>query len=68
MIEVAQRAGALGWKVNGAGGEGGSIVLLTTSPGQRRALADEVAALTGDLRVIPIRLAREGLIVTVKQG
>ena len=28
IIEIAQAHGALGWKVNGAGGDGGSITLL----------------------------------------
>ena len=28
VIEIAQSYGALGWKVNGAGGEGGSVTLL----------------------------------------
>jgi len=28
IIEIAKEHGALGWKVNGAGGDGGSITLL----------------------------------------
>lgn len=28
VIEVAREAGAIGWKVNGAGGDGGSVTLL----------------------------------------
>ena len=28
IIEVAKANGAIGWKVNGAGGDGGSITLL----------------------------------------
>jgi D-glycero-alpha-D-manno-heptose-7-phosphate kinase len=64
VIELATRAGALGWKVNGAGGEGGSIVLLAASANQRDTLAADVAGMPGDLRVIPIRLARTGLTVT----
>lgn len=63
VIDLARRSGALGWKVNGAGGEGGTIVLLAASRDQRQALAAEVAAMAGGLRVIPIRLARQGLIV-----
>lgn len=29
MIEIAAAQGALGWKVNGAGGAGGSLTLLS---------------------------------------
>jgi D-glycero-alpha-D-manno-heptose-7-phosphate kinase len=39
LVDVASSVGALGWKVNGAGGEGGSIaVLLGDSPDAARAL------------------------------
>ncbi len=68
VIDLAGRSGAHGWKVNGAGGEGGTITLLANSRDGRQALADGMAEMGGDLRVIPIRLAREGLIVTCQQG
>ena len=29
VIEIAHEHGALGWKVNGAGGEGGSVTILS---------------------------------------
>jgi D-glycero-alpha-D-manno-heptose-7-phosphate kinase len=29
IIEIAKHHKALGWKVNGAGGEGGSLTILT---------------------------------------
>lgn len=44
-IDVARAHGAAGWKVNGAGGDGGSLTLLAGSdPGAAAALAVAVAA------------------------
>jgi len=56
VIELARSHGALGWKVNGAGGDGGSVTVLCD-----RRLADELVTMSGDHRVVPVRLAREGL-------
>ena len=68
VIDVAQRAGALGWKVNGAGGEGGSVTLLADEGGApRAALEDAVRAISPAYRIIPIRLAAEGLMVREEQ-
>jgi D-glycero-alpha-D-manno-heptose-7-phosphate kinase len=69
VIAVAQRAGSLGWKVNGAGGEGGSVTLLAGGgAGDRARVEAAVSALSATYRLIPIRLAREGLVVTCQQG
>ena len=69
VIAVAQRAGSLGWKVNGAGGEGGSVTLLAGGgAGDRARVEAAVSGLSATYRLIPIRLAREGLIVTCQQG
>lgn len=54
VIGAAREAGALGWKVNGAGGEGGSVTILCgdTAP-------------TFDVGVVlPLRLSRQGVRVT----
>lgn len=61
VIGIAQAHGALGWKVNGAGGEGGSLTILCgPSPRTKRAMLREVEQ--GALfRNIPIRLSRHGL-------
>jgi D-glycero-alpha-D-manno-heptose-7-phosphate kinase len=42
IVETARHFGALGWKVNGAGGEGGSVTILAGSDTRRlqRALGD----------------------------
>lgn len=55
LIEAARRSGALGWKVNGAAGAGGSLsVLLPTEEGRRR-LAD----VAGRLGQQPLELRLE---------
>ena len=54
MIDAAAEAGALGWKVNGAGGEGGSVTIVC---GDRRPAVPED-------RVLPLRLSRQGVRVT----
>jgi D-glycero-alpha-D-manno-heptose-7-phosphate kinase len=62
VIEIARAHGALGWKVNGAGGEGGSLTLLCdeSSP-RKRALVRAIEADSPAFRSVPIRLSRHGL-------
>lgn len=60
-IDLAVGAGALGWKINGAGGAGGSLTILC-GPGR----VDKVRLLSAldraeGFRVIPTRLSRHGL-------
>lgn len=62
VIEIARDFGALGWKVNGAGGEGGSVTLLCPDLSHRK--RELLAAITADqpgCRNIPIYLSRYGL-------
>jgi D-glycero-alpha-D-manno-heptose-7-phosphate kinase len=60
-IEAARREGAAGWKVNGAGGEGGSLTILCgPAPGAARRVAAALAAAAPELRVIPVRLCPWG--------
>jgi D-glycero-alpha-D-manno-heptose-7-phosphate kinase len=62
LIALAQEHGALGWKVNGAGGEGGSVTLLCgTSASARRSLLRTVAEANSLFQPIPISLSRAGL-------
>ena len=57
VIDVARAHGAAGWKVNGAGGNGGSVTLLCgASPGARADLARQVEAEVPGMRVLPVRL------------
>jgi D-glycero-alpha-D-manno-heptose-7-phosphate kinase len=62
LIALARAYGCLGWKVNGAGGEGGSLTLLAgaSAPG-RRALIRAIGNSGTGWRVIPTYLARQGL-------
>ena len=50
-IDAARDAGALGWKVNGAGGPGGSVTIVC---GDRRPVVPVGV-------VLPLRLARQGV-------
>jgi D-glycero-alpha-D-manno-heptose-7-phosphate kinase len=62
VIETAERCGAEGWKLNGAGGNGGSITLLfgPVSHDKRR-FAEALAGVLPSARIIPIYLSRYGL-------
>jgi D-glycero-alpha-D-manno-heptose-7-phosphate kinase len=62
VIEVARSHGALGWKVNGAGGEGGSItVLCNADMATKRALVAALAKVDPGFRPIRTRLSRHGV-------
>lgn len=62
VIELARAYGAIGWKVNGAGGEGGSVTLLCGPENERkRSLINAVPALNPMFQVLPIYLSRFGL-------
>jgi len=64
VIEIAQAHGALGWKVNGAGGEGGSITILCNARSSvKRTLIREIEAENSLYKNIPIYLSRYGLCV-----
>ena len=62
VIEIAREHGALGWKVNGAGGEGGSLTLLCDErSAAKRAMLREIEAENPSYQNIPIYLSRYGL-------
>jgi len=64
IIDVAKKCGALGWKVNGAGGQGGSITLLSgPDRAHRRSMLRTIEATNPSYRNIPIRLNPFGLSV-----
>lgn len=57
VIELARRHGAAGWKVNGAGGEGGTVTVVgPDDPGELVKAIGSIAGLT----VLPLRPARAG--------
>jgi D-glycero-alpha-D-manno-heptose-7-phosphate kinase len=62
VIEMAHAHGALGWKVNGAGGEGGSVTILNGPRSDaKRVLIKEIERSNPLFRNIPIYLSRYGL-------
>ena len=62
VIEVAKHHGAIGWKVNGAGGDGGSITLLCgETSSQKRELIRQIEAANPLFKNIPVYLSRFGL-------
>jgi D-glycero-alpha-D-manno-heptose-7-phosphate kinase len=62
VIEIAHENGAIGWKVNGAGGEGGSITLLCGGiSSQKRELIRQIETANPLFKNIPIYLSRFGL-------
>ncbi len=62
VIEIAKAHGALGWKVNGAGGEGGSLTILCgPSMSQKRAMIRAIEQTNPLFQNIPIYLSRFGL-------
>jgi D-glycero-alpha-D-manno-heptose-7-phosphate kinase len=64
IIDIAREYGALGWKVNGAGGDGGSIVLLSGPKLEAQTAMLELIEMTNPAyRRIPIALNRGGLMV-----
>jgi len=62
VIEIARHHGALGWKVNGAGGEGGSVTILCPSLSYtKRAMIREIEEESPLFKNIPVYLSRYGL-------
>jgi D-glycero-alpha-D-manno-heptose-7-phosphate kinase len=61
VIECAAAQGAIGWKVNGAGGDGGSVTILSTTRKTKEALEDRVTTLDKHYRVLPIQVSTVGL-------
>ena len=62
IIDIAREHGALGWKVNGAGGDGGSVTLLCGDRSSvKRALIREVESENPLYQNIPVYLSRFGL-------
>ena len=69
IAAVAQAHGAAGWKVNGAGGEGGSMTILApASDSRRREMVRAIEGLGRGIRVIPLSLAPAGVEAWVVPG
>ncbi|HUJ66337.1 MAG TPA: hypothetical protein VLX59_12415 [Acidimicrobiales bacterium] len=64
VIQAAARQGAIGWKVNGAGGAGGSLTLLSRTEDEKTRLEDTIGDLDPRYRFLPVALSRPGLETT----
>ena len=68
LIALADAHGAFGYKVNGAGGDGGSIAVLTSpDPAERAAFVRAVAALLPRMQQIAITYAPHGIQITDRE-
>jgi D-glycero-alpha-D-manno-heptose-7-phosphate kinase len=62
VIEIARRFGAAGWKVNGAGGDGGSVSILSHADrSRRREMIRAIAEANPKYHHIPALLSSHGL-------
>ncbi len=63
VIRLARTWKAAGWKVNGAGGRGGSLTVLGPADDDLRLkLARDIVRLGRGIRLLPVRLSPRGLI------
>lgn len=63
VIDTARSFGAIGWKVNGAGGNGGSLTILSATEEHKAAFERHIAAIEGGPRVVPVQPSALGLSV-----
>jgi D-glycero-alpha-D-manno-heptose-7-phosphate kinase len=61
VIEFVAAQGAVGWKVNGAGGDGGSVTILSPDWETKEKFEDRVTDLDKRYRVLPIQVSTVGL-------
>lgn len=63
VISVAKRFGAWGWKVNGAGGEGGSLTILASpDDNKRRKMVEAIINLGRGIKPMPLYLFPQGFV------
>jgi D-glycero-alpha-D-manno-heptose-7-phosphate kinase len=68
VIEAAAAQGAAGWKVNGAGGNGGSVTLLSRTEDERTALERKLRQLGSRYQVLPVTVSATGLAIEQSDG
>jgi D-glycero-alpha-D-manno-heptose-7-phosphate kinase len=67
VIDAAAAQGALGWKVNGAGGEGGSLAILCPPGAEARAAIEAaIAQASNTYQVLPTSIAQTGLAMSAR--
>lgn len=62
--ERARQVGALGWKVNGAGGDGGSVAILSASAKEKAVLEAAIVELGAGYQVLSLSPVAPGLEVS----
>ena len=68
VIKTAKKYQAKGWKVNGAGGKGGSLTILSSDQqNQKTKMLDEINSLGMGIKSIPVSLNLSGLTVTTQE-
>jgi len=60
VFEMASSYGSLGWKVNGAGGDGGSVTILSATASDKQLIDRQVGRVDPRYRVFPVRLSAHG--------
>jgi D-glycero-alpha-D-manno-heptose-7-phosphate kinase len=69
VIAIAKMFQAAGWKVNGAGGHGGSVAILShPDRAVRREMTEAILAADPSFRALPLQLQRRGLRVWEPAG
>jgi D-glycero-alpha-D-manno-heptose-7-phosphate kinase len=68
QVFEAAAAKAIGWKVNGAGGRGGSVTILHATPTAKATFDARVATLQPSYRVVPIEISPVGLQIRDEDG
>lgn len=62
VIDIAREYGAIGWKVNGAGGDGGSVTILCNGLShEKRAMIKAIEQANPLYRNMPVYLSRYGI-------
>jgi D-glycero-alpha-D-manno-heptose-7-phosphate kinase len=61
VIDIAAESGAIGWKVNGAGGDGGSVTILSATGENKEELDHRLAILDPRYQVLPVEVSTFGL-------
>ena len=67
IFGAAAESGAAGWKVNGAGGAGGSVTVLCGVTQNRQALVERLTSAGEGVVILPARLAATGATAEVVQ-
>lgn len=68
IIRMGESFAVLGWKVNGAGGDGGSLTILCgDSPAQQRQFVEQIRQAHPEVQHIPITISRIGAHTSIRQ-